>query len=271
MYSSYINNCDSAQTRIQAWLMPSVSAAASAFKSAGSSTSGQSASSNDTIGGLTSGQRKKIKAFMKRCRANPRHAQLNVESYLLLPVQRLPRYRLLLEDLVRSTPPSRLKDPEVTSSALGHISRICSSVNESKRQSEQDRRLLFWQSRIRGKWPSPLVQPHRRLVKDGVLTLKRVVKRVPAFLADQSASADDDEEVGDTSESSLKVKKKVPVDCLQQQSLDLNLVLILCNDLTVTVQDSSNGRDEHAPVDLYAVLRVQASKPVQVIGGTSEC
>ena len=45
---------------------------------------------------LTSGQRKRIKHFLKRCRMNPRHSQLNMEGYLLLPVQRIPRYRLLV-------------------------------------------------------------------------------------------------------------------------------------------------------------------------------
>lgn len=45
---------------------------------------------------LTSGQRKRIKTFLKRCRVNPRHSQLNMEGYLLLPVQRVPRYRLLV-------------------------------------------------------------------------------------------------------------------------------------------------------------------------------
>jgi len=48
---------------------------------------------------LTSGQRRRIKSYMKRCRMNPRHSQLNLEGYLLLPVQRIPRYRLLVGDV----------------------------------------------------------------------------------------------------------------------------------------------------------------------------
>ena len=48
---------------------------------------------------LTSGHRKRIKSYMKRCRMNPRHSQLNLEGYLLLPVQRIPRYRLLVSDV----------------------------------------------------------------------------------------------------------------------------------------------------------------------------
>lgn len=50
---------------------------------------------------LTSSQRKRIKAYLKRCRMNPRHSQLNLEGYLLLPVQRIPRYRLLVSATLR--------------------------------------------------------------------------------------------------------------------------------------------------------------------------
>lgn len=45
---------------------------------------------------LSASQKKRIKAYLKRCRMNPRHSQLNLEGYLLLPVQRIPRYRLLV-------------------------------------------------------------------------------------------------------------------------------------------------------------------------------
>ena len=45
---------------------------------------------------LSSSQRKRIKQFLKRSRLNPKHSQLNLESYLLLPVQRIPRYRMLV-------------------------------------------------------------------------------------------------------------------------------------------------------------------------------
>lgn len=45
---------------------------------------------------LTNSQRKRIKEFLKKCRRNPKHSQLNLEGYLLLPVQRIPRYKLLV-------------------------------------------------------------------------------------------------------------------------------------------------------------------------------
>ena len=51
---------------------------------------------NSGIPPLTSSQRKRIKSYLKRCRLNPKHSQLNLEGYLLLPIQRIPRYRMLV-------------------------------------------------------------------------------------------------------------------------------------------------------------------------------
>lgn len=126
---------------------------------------------------LTSSQRKRIRSYLKRCRINPRHSQLNLEGYLLLPVQRIPRYRLLvghdqlslfvlltplkLEELLRSTPPTYELVEDPLDRALAEISLLANNMNEGKRESESRRKLVQWQSRIRGKFPSPLVQPHR--------------------------------------------------------------------------------------------------------------
>jgi len=34
--------------------------------------------------------------WRQRCREHPMHSQINLESYLLLPIQRVPRYKLLV-------------------------------------------------------------------------------------------------------------------------------------------------------------------------------
>jgi ribosomal protein S15P/S13E len=137
-------------------------------------------SSANGMANLTTSQKKRIKSYLKRCRMNPRHSQLNLEGYLLLPVQRIPRYRLLvshilslilikltlrkLEELLRSTPPSNgyIEDP--LDKALAEISSLANNMNEGKRESESRRKLVQWQSRIRGRFPSPLVQPHRSVL-----------------------------------------------------------------------------------------------------------
>jgi hypothetical protein len=135
------------------------------------------------LASLTTAQKKRIKTFLKRCRSNPRHSQLNLEGYLLLPVQRIPRYRLLvrnfplsstcfiwglivnfplqLEDLARHTPPRNTVFEDPLEVASRDITALATNMNEGKRESESRRKLLNWQSKIRGKFPSPLVQPHR--------------------------------------------------------------------------------------------------------------
>lgn len=45
--------------------------------------------------------------------------------------------------------------------ALSEIAVLATNMNEGKREAESRRKLVQWQSRIRGKFPSPLVQPHR--------------------------------------------------------------------------------------------------------------
>lgn len=70
-------------------------------------------------------------------------------------------YLSQLEELLRSTPPSYdfIEDP--LDRALSEISLLANNMNEGKRESESRRKLVQWQARIRGKFPSPLVQPHR--------------------------------------------------------------------------------------------------------------
>jgi hypothetical protein len=45
--------------------------------------------------------------------------------------------------------------------ALADISSFANSMNEGKREFESRHKLVLWQSRIRGRFLSPLVQPHR--------------------------------------------------------------------------------------------------------------
>ncbi|SPO21355.1 uncharacterized protein UTRI_00832 [Ustilago trichophora] len=302
MYTSYINNCDSAQNRINAWMAPSAGnggglslrgapgySALQAFGALSAQQGGAAAmyangapgnmmctGSFGHDGSLAPSQRKKIKTFMKRCRTHPRHTQLNVESYLLLPVQRIPRYRLLLEDLVKSTDTTRLADSDALATALEHVTQIASKVNESKRQSEQDRRLLAWQYRIRGPVEGPLVQPHRRLLKDGSLQLKRVVRRIPGFVrSGRSASVSgalqqqqQRDSGGALSPTELPGQDHVlSADHLQQVTEDQSMSLILCSDVAVLCIEQSKSKDVNTPVMLRSMLKL--IRPVEILGGVN--
>jgi len=276
MYSSYVNNVDAAQARVALWKLHKTS------NNNGSGVVITNNSSQQPIDGsavptLTPKERKRIKAFLQRARVDPRHVQLSLETYLHLPVQRIPRYRLLFEDLVRNCPSYRLKDPTSITSALESIRSIATLMNESKRQSEKDRKLLEWQARVRGHFPSPLVQPHRRLIRDGNLSLKRVVMRTTAFHMSRNEMLEEEskeciEQDGAVTDTDLGI---VQVDCLDQQCMDKSVNVLLCNDITVVVvqetvnqQSISTTNVNNNPVDLFAVLRIQ--KSVQIIGQTSE-
>ncbi|KAF8807582.1 hypothetical protein BYT27DRAFT_7256162 [Phlegmacium glaucopus] len=271
MYSSYINNFDNSMHRISYWSSdrsmpgssPSIPPSSSTAQLVGlgitmAITNPNAITENAIATGvpnLSTGQRKRIKAYLKRCRLNPRHTQLNLEGYLLLPVQRIPRYKLMLEELLRSTPPTYEYMDDPLDRALAEIALLANNMNEGKRESESRRKLVQWQSRIRGKFPSPLVQPHRRLIMDGPLLLTRVVRK--AVVSFEAINAQ-----GDAS--------TVQVDCLAPELTPRPLIGILCNDLLVLCRDPSEGQDPASHVDLWAVLRMQTlPQPASIVHGNA--
>jgi hypothetical protein len=181
-----------------------------------------------------------------------------------------------LEELVRNTPPpiyEYLDDP--LDRALSEISALASNMNEGKREAESRRKLVRWQTRIRGKFPSPLVQPHRlaashclqifclmrpfsmcrKLIMDGPLLLTRVVRK--AVVSFEAITAQGD-------------SANVQVDCLAPELTPRPLIGILCNDLLVLCRDPSEGQDPSSPVDLWAVLRMQTlPQPASIVHGNA--
>ena len=220
MYMNYINQSETALRRVACWSGGETrgrGAALAAIRTLGrlrgAETSAEPAGDEEWLA-LSSAQRKAIRTYMRQCREDPRHSQLSLEAYLLLPIQRIPRYRLLLEQLVRCTDVGRFaaRDAGVLQHALEHVSLVASWVNEGKRQSEQGQRLLAWQTRLRGSFTAPLVQPHRRLLCDGPMDLRRVVHRVPR-----------------------RPQSFTSLDVLEQTNHQCPVQLLLCNDIAVVV------------------------------------
>jgi len=92
---------------------------------------------------------------------------LDLLSYMISPVQRVPRYVLLLKELKRQTSPSH---PEFASlgDALAAVQRVASVINEGQRAIENMSKLMTVQQRIIGEFET-LIQPHRRLIREGVV------------------------------------------------------------------------------------------------------
>jgi len=158
--NGYCSNFDNSVHRLKDWTKSSRSQSQPATPAYGP-PSPPTAVESSNQSALSTAQRKRIKGYLKRCRVSPRHSQLNLEAYLLLPIQRIPRYKMLLEQLVRSTPPKPNSYDDPLDRALNEIAGLAMNMNEGKRDAEWRKKLVQWQSRIRGKFPSPLVQPHR--------------------------------------------------------------------------------------------------------------
>jgi hypothetical protein len=112
--------------------------------------------------------------------------QLGLHDLLIMPIQRLPRYLLLLRDLLKDTDAAH-PDFNNINKAISSISSVTDKVNEAIRLAESQQKLLELDRRItvnRHKMPR-LIQPGRGLFKEGKLgkiTSRFVRKGVRFFI-----------------------------------------------------------------------------------------
>lgn len=86
-----------------------------------------------------------------------------------MPIQRIPRYELLLKELLKQTPPTHPDVPLLTK-AVEDVHQIAMTINDQKRLNENMTKMLQIQNVLGPKAPD-LIQPHRRIVKEGSLQL----------------------------------------------------------------------------------------------------
>lgn len=97
---------------------------------------------------------------------------LLLNSFLILPVQRVPRYMLLLQELEKQTPEEHPDSPNIKKS-IEILGNILDDINASKTKSDSQHKLSTIESSIAGLEALPidtLVHPKRRYVREGVLT-----------------------------------------------------------------------------------------------------
>ncbi|KAJ3081676.1 hypothetical protein HK102_002203 [Quaeritorhiza haematococci] len=90
---------------------------------------------------------------------------LSIQGYLIMPVQRIPRYKLLLEDLLKHTAEDHA-DYHNLRKSLHLIEQIATFVNEMIRQHEMAMQMLDIQKSLLG-FNENLIVPGRRLVHKG--------------------------------------------------------------------------------------------------------
>jgi hypothetical protein len=108
-----------------------------------------------------------LASFLARCNEHPIRAGLTLKAFLIMPIQRIPRYRLLLEDLVKNTPESH-PDHKTLNSALEKLKIVAEQVD--KAIHEQKNRELMFKIQKRVGEAAQIIEPGRIYVREGDLT-----------------------------------------------------------------------------------------------------
>eukprot|EP00960_Hanusia_phi_P052130 761262-Hanusia_phi.AAC.6 len=116
---------------------------------------------------------KEFSLFLEKTQSHHESSVLSLDSYLIMPVQRIPRYKLLLEEILKHTTVDS-DDYEDLKRALNMISDQADQCNEATRRRENTEKLRSIQKNLRG---VDLVDPERRLIREGRLT--RITTREP--------------------------------------------------------------------------------------------
>ncbi|KNC98846.1 uncharacterized protein SPPG_05819 [Spizellomyces punctatus DAOM BR117] len=185
MYSAYYNNFDAANTFVcHLEAQVASNSPANPFPLPASSA----ASTNMQIvaqRAASKARAKQFREFMQEAKKDPRHTQNSLQSFLILPVQRLPRYKLLVDELLECTPTEHPDYAELKR-AREEIRRRVEECNEKKREWEARERGLGVLLRVRVRpWSSGAdavkhVPPGRRFVREGVLRVLKCVEFVGA-------------------------------------------------------------------------------------------
>lgn len=110
---------------------------------------------------------KDFKKFCDENLANPKSKGLSLNSLLITPVQRVPRYRMLLQEIIKNTEPDH---PDLGSleEAIVHIKGAAMEINEAVREMEMRETLNEMSSEMIG-LKEPLDKIGRKFVERGEL------------------------------------------------------------------------------------------------------
>ena len=93
--------------------------------------------------------------------------QKKLNSLLITPVQRIPRYKLLLDDIIKATPRFH-PDIENLREARTHIDSVAWYINDQIREHEHSRIMVDIQNSLHGGLPK-IIKPGRKLIRQGNL------------------------------------------------------------------------------------------------------
>jgi len=119
-------------------------------------------------------QNSQFNAFLRKCHEKKEmYGNLDLEDYLLMPVQRIPRYQLLLQELLKCTEESH-PDFIPLQSALSKIKEVAVHINTWVKTSDNKQKIVEIQNEL----SMELVAPHRVWLESGVVSESTVPSAV---------------------------------------------------------------------------------------------
>lgn len=105
---------------------------------------------------------------LRELETDPRCKNASLQSFLITPIQRIPRYLLLLKELIKHTDSSHL-DYQDLQRGLEQIQQVATALNEAERQAESAFKLYQYQMALGDGLGVDLLAPHRRFILASVM------------------------------------------------------------------------------------------------------
>lgn len=109
---------------------------------------------------------KSFRQFIADQESRP-EVQLKLNALLITPVQRIPRYKMLLEDVIKNTPDCH-PDKANLQNALTQIDAVAWHINDQLREREDSLKMVDIQKSLQGGFPK-IITPGRKLLRQGNL------------------------------------------------------------------------------------------------------
>ncbi|EGC30399.1 hypothetical protein DICPUDRAFT_99548 [Dictyostelium purpureum] len=107
----------------------------------------------------------KFKSYLNKIKEQNEEIKLRgLEDYLIRPIQRIPRYSLLIKDMISHTWQTH-PDYEQLKQAFDKINLVAENMNEMRKEAESIMKLAEIQEKLDG--DNQLAKSHRRFVKEG--------------------------------------------------------------------------------------------------------
>lgn len=120
---------------------------------------------------LTERRYEQFQKFERTNTANPESNSLNLASLLITPIQRIPRYKLLLSELIKNTPEDHIDYPDLQE-AIATVSEVALKINDALKIRENRENLVNIQESLVGN--HPILTASRKFIRKG--KLKRVTR-----------------------------------------------------------------------------------------------